>query len=104
MLDRALTTTADGAMVGMVGLASKESGFTIEIVFDPPGHVRLPINEIIDRILAIQPLADRPVMLVTYDTGQSTRARATGVDVKKLTRPDDVHSGAADGDCRADAG
>jgi len=62
---------------------------TVEIVFDPPGHMRLPINddEIIDRVLAIQPLAGRDVRLLTYDTSQSTRARAAGVPVVKLTKP-----------------
>jgi AAA ATPase domain/PIN domain len=42
---------------------------TIEIVFDPPCHVRLTISddEIIDRILAVEPLAGRRVTLLTYD-------------------------------------
>jgi hypothetical protein len=63
------------------------SDVTMEIVFDPPGHVRLPIadDEIVDRCLAIEPLAGRKVTLLTYDTGQSTRARAAGLEVKKLT-------------------
>jgi hypothetical protein len=62
---------------------------TIELLFDQPGHVRLPINddEIIDRALAIEPLAGRAVTLLTYDTGQSTRARAAGARVRKLARP-----------------
>ena len=64
---------------------------TIELVFDPPGHVRLPINddEIIDRILATQVLAGRPITLLTYDTGQSTRARSAGLRVKKLAQPEE---------------
>ncbi|HEY2079284.1 MAG TPA: PIN domain-containing protein [Streptosporangiaceae bacterium] len=59
------------------------------MVFDPPGHVRLPTNddEIIDRTLAIQALAAREVTLVTYDTGMSTRARAAGLTVIKHSRP-----------------
>ncbi|HEY5834958.1 PIN domain-containing protein [Streptomyces sp.] len=59
---------------------------TTEIVFDPPGHARLPIadDEIIDRALAIQALAGRRVRILTYDTGQATRARAAGLPVKKL--------------------
>lgn len=63
--------------------------FSAEIVLDPPGHVRLPINddELIDRALAIGPLAGRPVKLVTYDTGQSMRARAAGLAVEKLAKP-----------------
>jgi hypothetical protein len=61
---------------------------TIELIFDPPGHVRLPINddEIIDRVLAIEPLTDRKVTLLTYDTGQSTRARNAGLQVVKLSK------------------
>jgi hypothetical protein len=37
---------------------------TIELLFDPPRHVRLPINddEIMDRALAVQPLADKPIV------------------------------------------
>jgi len=64
---------------------------TAELVFDPAGHVRLPINddEIIDRVLATQALAGREVTLLTYDTGQSTRARNAGLRVKKLAKPDD---------------
>jgi hypothetical protein len=61
---------------------------TIELLFDPPGHVRLPINddEIIDRTLAVEALAAGQVTLLTYDTGQSTRARAAGLRVNKLTK------------------
>ncbi len=60
----------------------------IEILFDPPGHVRLPISddEIISRIVAIEPLAGRPVILVTYHTGQATRGRAAGLPVRKLDK------------------
>jgi hypothetical protein len=45
---------------------------TVELLFDPPGHVRLPINddEIVDRALAVEPLAGRKVTLLTYDTGR----------------------------------
>ena len=60
-----------------------------EILFDPPGHVRLsiPDDEIIDRVLVVQAYADCPITLYTYDTGQSTRARAAGLQVRKLTHP-----------------
>jgi hypothetical protein len=62
---------------------------TAELVFDPPRHVRLPINddEIIDRALAIEPLAARKITLLTFDTGQATRARYAGLLVQKLTKP-----------------
>ena len=60
---------------------------TVDLLLDPPGHVRLPINddEIVDRAVAIEPLAARKVTLLTYDTGQAMRARAAGVPVKKLS-------------------
>lgn len=59
---------------------------TVEVLFDPPGHTRLPISddEIIDRAVVAQAQAGTPVTLVTYDTGQSTRARAAGLRVNKL--------------------
>jgi hypothetical protein len=59
---------------------------TVEIVFDPPEHVRLPIvdDEIIDRALMVQVYAGRAITVVTYDTGQSTRARRVGLPTKKL--------------------
>ncbi len=62
---------------------------TLQLLFDPPGHVRLPINddEIVDRALAIQPLAGRQVTVLTYDTGQATRARVAGLRDVKLSMP-----------------
>ena len=61
---------------------------SVEVLFDPPGHVRLPINddEIIDRALAVVALAARDVTMVTYDTGQCMRARAAGLHAKKLSK------------------
>ena len=77
---------AGGVVPGPDGLTRGE--VTIELVFDPPGHVRLPGNddEIIDRALAVEPLADRKVTLLTYDSGQSTRARNAGLHVIKLSQ------------------
>ncbi|MFG2821689.1 PIN domain-containing protein [Kitasatospora sp. NPDC048365] len=62
---------------------------TVEVLVDPPGHVRLPDtdDEIIDRALAVQPIAASPVKLFTYDTGQALRARHAGLAVKKLALP-----------------
>lgn len=59
----------------------------IELVFEPAGHVRLPDSddEIIDRALSVEPLANRKVTLLTYDTGQSMRARNAGLQAIKLT-------------------
>ncbi|MEO3750791.1 PIN domain-containing protein [Streptomyces sp. B6B3] len=62
---------------------------TAQLLFDPPGHVRLPINddEIVDRALAVQSLSGREVTILTYDTGQATRARAAGLRDLKLSMP-----------------
>jgi hypothetical protein len=77
---------AGGVVPGPDGLTRGE--VTIELVFDPPGHVRLPGNEdeIIDRAFAVEPLADRKVTLLTYDTSQSTRARNAGLRIVKLSQ------------------
>lgn len=77
----------DFSALGKGGIPSGE--VTMELVFDPPRHSRLPINddEIIDRTLAISSLAGREVTLLTYDTSQSTRARNAGLRVEKLPKP-----------------
>lgn len=59
----------------------------VEVLFDQPGRLRLPNadDEIIDRALGAHILAGRHgVMLLTYDTGQATRARTARVHVLKL--------------------
>ncbi|WP_165942583.1 PIN domain-containing protein [Micromonospora sp. KC721] len=58
----------------------------VQIIFDPPGHVRhdIPDEEIIDRALSAELLAGRPVTMVTYDTGMAMRAKAAGLQVVKL--------------------
>ncbi len=63
---------------------------TIEVLLDPPGHSRLPINddELIDRALTTQHLAGREVRFITYDTGQATRARMAGLQPAKLRLPE----------------
>ena len=60
---------------------------TFQIVFDPPQHQRMPINddEIIDRCLSCQPFAGK-VTVVTYDTGQSMRAHLSGLGAIKLSQ------------------
>jgi hypothetical protein len=75
----ALPPAPDGRMRGEV---------KVELLFDPPGHVRLPINddEIVDRALAVEPFTGRPATLLTYDTGQAARARNAELNVIKLTR------------------
>lgn len=64
---------------------------TVEVVVDARGHVRLPINddEIVDQAVSIQVLAGRPVTLVTFDTGQSMRARVAGLRCLKIAQPSD---------------
>ncbi|HET9256168.1 MAG TPA: hypothetical protein VFO16_13340 [Pseudonocardiaceae bacterium] len=61
---------------------------TIEIVADPPGHRRMPINddEIITRAKSFEPLAGRSITLLTFDTSQATRARKANLAVRKLTK------------------
>ncbi|MCZ3388960.1 MAG: PIN domain-containing protein [Actinomycetia bacterium] len=94
VLDRVFAHTTTVARLRDADFSALGSGgvprglITVELVFDPPGHVRLPINddEIIDRVRAIQPLAGRLIKLLTYDTGQSTRARAVGLDTIKLVQ------------------
>ncbi|MGC4966294.1 PIN domain-containing protein [Streptomyces globisporus] len=62
----------------------------VEIVLDAPGHIRLPIadDEIIDRAVNVQALANREVRLLTCDTGQHTRGRAAGLKVTKIPAKD----------------
>jgi hypothetical protein len=93
VLDRLFADTTGAARLRRGDVVPGADGRTrsevsIELVFDPTGHVRLPINddEIIDRALAIEPLADRKVTLLTYDTGQATRARSAGLKVIKLSK------------------
>jgi hypothetical protein len=46
---------------------------TVEVIFDPPGHNRLPIedDEIIDQLVIVQPMTPSGITFVTYDTGPS---------------------------------
>lgn len=61
---------------------------TVEVLLDPPGHIRLPIgdDEIVDRALSVRPFSRWAVKLLTYDTEQSMRGRAAGLGVIKLAR------------------
>lgn len=62
---------------------------TIEVLFDPPGHERSPIadDEIVSRALTAEARSGRRVRVVTYDTGQASRARHAGLEVRKLSAP-----------------
>ncbi|MEW2553684.1 PIN domain-containing protein [Streptomyces zhihengii] len=93
LLDGALHGTTHGVLRD--GEHSPQDGetrgmVTVEIVLDPPGHVRLdrPDDEIIDRTMAIQGLAGRDVRLLTCDTGQHTRGRTAGLTVIKVATKD----------------
>ena len=90
-----LDEVLDGRTNGMLCEGEDKDGETfgrvnVEIVLDPPGHVRLdrPDIEIIDRTVAIQGLAGREVRLLTCDTSQHTRGRAAGLKVTKVTAKD----------------
>lgn len=64
---------------------------TAEVVFDEPWHVRLPIDddELIDRSVMCQALVGRPMTLFTFDTHQSFRAKAAGLNAIRLREKDD---------------
>ncbi|MFD7615801.1 PIN domain-containing protein [Streptomyces sp. NPDC059802] len=59
---------------------------SLEIVFDPPAHTRLPItdDEIVSRTVALEALVAAPVTLLTYDTAMSMRARMAGLKTMKF--------------------
>lgn len=61
----------------------------MELLFDPPNHQRLPDPdaEIVDRALAVQTLAGRPVTMVTYDVSMALRARYAGLKVVSRLTP-----------------
>ncbi len=89
VLDRVLVSSARG-IFRSPGMKVNDDWIethkiTMEIVLDPPGHTRLPINddEIIDRTKAVEALAAGQVVLLTYDTGQATRGRHAGLKVIK---------------------
>jgi hypothetical protein len=72
---------------------------TVEVIFDPPGHNRLPIedDEIIDQLVIVQPMTPSGITFVTYDTGQALRAREAGLKVLKLDKPEEEPPGDVDG-------
>ncbi|MEU5335569.1 PIN domain-containing protein [Streptomyces asoensis] len=92
VLERHLQAGRDRAVIREADFSPLDTGgipcgvVSVEVLYDPPAHTRLPINddEIVDRAVTVQLLAGRPVRLITYDTGQAMRARAAGLDVVKL--------------------
>ncbi|MCM2388760.1 PIN domain-containing protein [Streptomyces albipurpureus] len=77
------------AVLGRLLNGPAKLGFTeVEVLSDPPGHVRLPDedDEIVDRALALRTVAAGPVTLVTYDTGMALRAKIADVPCRKLSK------------------
>jgi predicted ribonuclease YlaK len=69
----------------------------VELVPDPPGHVRLPHadDEIVDRVAAVRMLAGRQITLVTYDTGMAFRAGLAGLEARLLGSADEGTGGSS---------
>lgn len=67
--------------------ATPESGqVSIELLKDPPQHVRLTRSddELIERALALQTLRGQSVHFLTYDTGAALRAELVDVPATRL--------------------
>lgn len=64
---------------------------SIAVVFDDPGHVRLPDadSEIIDRAQAVTSLTARPATVVTLDLGMALRARLAGLMTAEPPEPNE---------------
>lgn len=87
VFDRVLRTSTAPSLLREQTTEASRGQITIEVLFEPPGHERLPIadDEIVSRALTAEARAGRHVRVVTYDTGQSTRARHAGLAVFKLS-------------------
>ncbi|MEW2592714.1 PIN domain-containing protein [Micromonospora aurantiaca] len=85
-----------GGLIRPANLSHDETArgmLKLDVLFDSPGHVRQPQadDEIVDRAVALQTLAGRPVHLVTYDTGMAMRALNSGLkDIKLEQEPEQV--------------
>lgn len=79
----------EGKPVPAGGEGPPRGAVALDILYDPPGHVRLPIDddEIVDRGVVAQGLAGQTVTLLTFDTGQSMRARRAGLRAVRSKRP-----------------
>ena len=73
---------------------AKEQGrgdVNLQLLFDPPGHVRLPLNddELIARVVALRDFLGVPVKqchFVTQDRGAAFRASAVGLGTRLIDR------------------
>lgn len=65
------------------------SAITLELLLDPPGHMRASItdDEIVARAVDIQTISGQTVTILTYDTGMALRARNANLDYIKLELP-----------------
>ncbi|MBC6461457.1 PIN domain-containing protein [Actinomadura sp. HBU206391] len=89
VLDRVLPDPTQTGVLREQGYEPGRGCVTVEVLLDPPGHVRLPgdDDEIVDQAYSVNGLATQPVTVLTYDTGQSMRARARTLSCKKLPDP-----------------
>jgi hypothetical protein len=87
VMERAFESPAYPGLLRQPSRDPERGGVILDLLFDPPGHSRLPIadDEIIDRARAAQALAGTTVTLLTFDTSQAARARNADLRVKKLT-------------------
>ena len=70
---------------------SGRGAVTIQLVFDPPGHTRQPINddELIERTIAFRNflgVPDRQTFMLTYDAGAAFRAESNGLMPRLIRR------------------
>jgi PIN domain len=95
VVDRVIEQPPSPGLLRVAQANPPRGAVTMQIVFDKPDHLRLPIadDEIVDRSAACQPYAG-PITLVTYDTGQSQRARMARLDVLKLRNDLEATDGA----------
>ncbi|OJV81700.1 MAG: hypothetical protein BGO37_07810 [Cellulomonas sp. 73-92] len=59
---------------------------TIQLLLDPPGHVRLhrADDDLVDRAATLRSFLSHPVHFVTYDTGAAFRASAADLQQHRL--------------------
>lgn len=89
VLDDIFAKPGTQAMLRQPAADGTRGAVLMDILYDPPRHKRLPINddEVIDRALAAQGLAGTPITLLTFDTSQAARARHAGLAVNKIAKP-----------------